>query len=89
MGLRFWLWLIAAVASCEGCGGYSVEDATANTIAARHEEHTLEMCASDDAGTCVPSIVRAHALLAFCANARELSAHGKPAPDSGAPCKPQ
>jgi hypothetical protein len=76
------LWLIA---QC-GCGGYSGDDVTANQIAARHEMRTLEMCDSDDAGICTPSIVRAHARLAYCANVRELATHGQAIPDAGIAC---
>jgi hypothetical protein len=68
------------------CGGWSADDTTANTIAARSEARVLDLCAADDAGACTPSRVRAFTLLAFCANARELAAHGAPVSDAGVSC---
>ena len=76
--------------SCLGCGSaYTSDDTTANTIGAREESLQLRDCAQDDAGTCMPSRVRARSLLAYCANARELSAHGAPLPEGGPQCTPQ
>jgi hypothetical protein len=75
-----------------GCGpSYTADDTTANTIAARMEARVLDLCASDDAGTCTPSRVRAFTLLAACANDRELVVHSAPVPDGGAllSCRPQ
>ena len=74
-----------------GCGGsYTDDDTTANTIAARSEARVLAFCASgaEDAGGCTPSKVRAFIDLAYCANARELAAHGAPVPEAGAACRP-
>jgi hypothetical protein len=73
-----------------GCGAtYTADDQAANTIAARHEVRQLQECASDDAGSCTPAMVRAHASLAYCANERELQVHGAPVPDAGVQCQPQ
>lgn len=87
-GARLLIWILYLTAQC-GCGGYSADDGAANAIAARHEARTLEACADGDAGTCTPAVVRAHALLAYCANVRELVVHGQPAPDAGFACVPQ
>jgi len=91
LGLAAALMLGAALfLSLTGCGGsYSGDDTTANTIAARHEARELELCATDDAGTCTPSMVRAQSTLAYCANARELTAHTAPVPEAGVSCRPQ
>lgn len=69
--------LFAALVGCGG--GFTDDDTTANTVAARTESGQLSACAQDDAGSCSPAYVRASAALAYCANARELAAHGKPA----------
>jgi len=70
-----------------GCGAsYSADDNTANTIADREESRVLALCATDDAGSCTPSRVRAFLTIAYCANARELSAHGAPVPEAGVSC---
>ena len=80
--------LMAGV-SVVGCGGsYTSEDATANSIALRHDQHTHDLCATDDAGTCTPAAVRAHADLAFCADAREVLAHSGTIPEGGIQCQP-
>lgn len=72
-----------------GCGSsYSDDDTTANTVAARTEANQVSACSMPDAGTCSPAYVRASSTLAYCANARELSAHGKtvPAAPTGVTC---
>lgn len=80
----------AAVLSITGCGGsYTSDDTTANTIAARHEARELELCATDDAATCTPGMVRAQSSLAYCANAHELTVHSAPLPEAGVSCRPQ
>ena len=74
------------VAACGG--GWNDSDTTANTVAARAEARTLAICATDDAGDCTPSRVRAFGTLAFCANQRELAVHGVVV-DAGVQCQPQ
>lgn len=81
--------LVLVAASLAGCGAsYSADDTTANTLAARMEARALDLCATDDAGTCTPSRVRAFATIAYCANARELVVHRAPVPDGGVACRP-
>lgn len=70
-----------------GCASaYTKEDSTANSIAVRNEAVVLDLCATDDAGTCVPSMVRARTSVAFCANQREVTVHSAPF-DGGIPCQ--
>jgi hypothetical protein len=70
-------------------GGWNAADTTGNTVAARHEGRVLEACVpGSDAGTCTPELVTSHTLVAYCANARQLSAHGAPLPEAGVTCQP-
>ena len=76
-----------AALSLAGCGpSYTADDTTANVIATRNEAKVLGMCAADDAGECTPSRVRAFTSLSYCANARELVAHGATMPEAGVTC---
>ena len=78
-----------AALSLLGCGdSYTADDKAANAIAARHEVRSYDMCSTDDAGTCTAAAVRAHAALAYCANAREIAAHGGQVPEGGVSCQP-
>lgn len=86
MRLRLLASLCLAVVACGS--SYTDEDTTANAIAARHEARVLSLCADPDAGTCTPSAVQAHIDLAFCANAREIAAHGGVVIDAGVQCRP-
>lgn len=84
--------MMAAAVLCllDGCkDGYTNDDKSANTIGARSESRVLDFCATDDASTCTPSKVRAFTLLSYCANARELAAHGAPVPEAGVACQPR
>lgn len=84
--------MLAAGALWLACGPtYTPEDSTANAIGRRHTLRLLDLCApgSEDAGTCTPAAVRAHALIVYCANARELAVHAE-LPEGGPPCpRPQ
>jgi hypothetical protein len=83
--------VVAVVAAAvAGCGrSYDDADTTTNTVAARSEARVLELCATDDASTCTPSLVRAHTDLAYCANVRELVVHGAPVPEASVTCRPK
>lgn len=73
------LLVVAGAAVLAACvGGFTADDTTAVTVAARTEAGQFAACAQDDAGSCSPAYVRASSTLAYCANARELAAHGKP-----------
>lgn len=77
---------VAVVMLLGGCAtSWTPDDTTANTVGARSEARVLELC-SGDAGGCTPSKVRSFTMLSYCANARELSAHGAPF-DGGPPCR--
>ncbi len=62
-------------------------DTQANAIGVRSEARVLEMCAGDGGTECTPSRVRAFTLLSYCANMRELAAHGGADPDAGSWCR--
>jgi hypothetical protein len=79
---------VVAIALAMGAcaSSYTPEDTTANTVSAENEARQLERCAVDDAGGCSPAFMRITAATAYCANARELAAHGAPVPEAGTEC---
>ncbi len=69
-----------------GCGpSYTADDKTAADIGVRNAATLLQECASDDAGVCSPSLVRARARIIFCAAQHAETVHGTPY-DGGVPC---
>jgi hypothetical protein len=75
---------LVLVAACGGSWS-----PVSNTVGARNEALVLDICATDDAGTCTPARVRGFTTLSYCANVHELVVHSAPVPDAGVACQPQ
>jgi hypothetical protein len=68
-----------------GCGGgYTDADTASDKATAVVEAAQYSACATDDARTCTPAFMRATSTVAYCGNARNLSAHGRPIPPAPA-----